>query len=91
MAETIRIPMREIEFRPGALLFWGKQNTPMRVLEVNREEETALLIADRPVCERAYHERWTDVTWETCSLRAWLNGEYYETTFTEAEKAAIAA
>ncbi len=89
MAGTIEIPMREMEFKLGARLFWGKQGA-MRVLEVNRKEGTALLIADRPVCKRAYHEKWEDVTWETCSLRAWLNGEYYETTFTEAEKAAIA-
>ncbi len=89
MAGTIEIPMREIEFKPGAQLFLGKQSILMRVLEVNREEGTALLIADSPVCSRAYHERYEAVTWETCSLRAWLNGKYYETTFTEGEKAAI--
>ncbi len=27
--------------------------------------------------------------WDTCSLRAWLNGEFYNTCFTEAEKSII--
>ncbi len=40
MAEISKIPAREIEFKPGARLFWGKQNA-LRVLEVDREQNTA--------------------------------------------------
>jgi hypothetical protein len=29
------------------------------------------------------------VTWETCDLRAWLNGEFLQTAFSDAEQAAI--
>ena len=51
MSDTMTIPTVEVEFKPGARLFWGKQNV-MRVLEVDRERDTALLIAERPVCNR---------------------------------------
>ncbi len=88
MSDTITIPTVEVEFKPGTRLFWGKQNV-MRVLEVDREHDTALLIAERPVCDGRYHSKWEDITWEHCDLRAWLNGEYYDTAFSEEEKEAI--
>ena len=88
MTESMAIPTTETEFRPGARLFWGKQNV-MRVLSVDRENDTALVIADKPVCDRRYHEEWEAVTWEHCSLRKWLNGAYFNETFSEEEKAAI--
>ncbi|MCR5137758.1 MAG: leucine-rich repeat domain-containing protein [Oscillospiraceae bacterium] len=80
---------REMEFKPGALLWFGTERTPWRVLEVDREHETALLIAEEPVCNRAYHEKRENTTWEQCSLRAWLNGEYCEKIFSAEEKAAV--
>ncbi|MCR5137752.1 MAG: leucine-rich repeat protein [Oscillospiraceae bacterium] len=90
MTETAKtVTYREVEFKPGALLWLGTERMPWQVLEVDREAETALLIAEKPVCEKAYNEQWAYTTWEQCSLRAWLNGEYYEKPFSEEEKAAI--
>ena len=79
----------EVEFRPGAHLWFGAEKTPWRVLELDREAETALLIAEEPVCEKAYHDKRENITWEQCSLRKWLNEEYYEKTFSEEEKVVI--
>ena len=79
----------EVEFRPGAHLWFGAEKTPWRVLELDREAETALLIAEEPVCEKSYHDKREDITWEQCSLRKWLNEEYYEKTFSEEEKVVI--
>ena len=90
MAETAEtVTYMEVEFRPGAHLWFGNEKTPWRVLDVERETETALLIAEKPVCVRTYHENWTEITWEHCSLRKWLNGEYYKNTFSEEERAGI--
>ena len=33
-----------------------------------------------------YNEERTDVTWETCTLRKWLNEDFYNTAFTDSEK-----
>ncbi len=76
-------------FEPGVILPLGAGTAWWRILDVDRKEGTALLIADRPVCDREYHKKYKDVTWKTCDLRKWLNGEYYENTFSEEEKDAI--
>lgn len=39
---------------------------------------------------KPYHHTKEAVTWETCSLREWLNGEFYEMAFTSDEKELIA-
>ena len=47
------------------------------------------LLCAGPVAEMPYNDEKTDVTWETCSLRRWLNGDFYDSKFTDGEKAAI--
>jgi len=50
----------------------------------------ALLLSVDILEERQFHEEWEDVTWETCDLRAYLGGEFYNAIFTDEEKAWIA-
>ncbi len=88
-ANAIAIPEEIVDFKPGTRIWFGKEKTQWRVLEVNREEETALLIADKEICEKEYHKKSEPVTWETCTLRQWLNGDCYEKTFSDAEKEAV--
>ena len=50
-----------------------------RVLEVSDTDgdgvlDDAFLLADRSVDFRKYNEEYHGVTWETCTLRSWLNG-----------------
>ena len=57
---------------------------------VLREEEGASLLISRFGLEvLPYHETYGDITWEECSLRAWLNGEFLSAAFTEGERKAI--
>ncbi|MDR3289497.1 MAG: toll/interleukin-1 receptor domain-containing protein [Peptococcaceae bacterium] len=49
----------------------------------------ALLITEDIIELRAYNSKKTSTTWETCDLRAWLNGDFYN-KFTDSEKAMIA-
>ena len=67
----------------------GKEGTWWWVLDVDRDAQTALVIAYREIVYAEYNETWEDMTWEKCTLRQWLNGEYYENTFSEEEKEAI--
>ncbi|WP_143412129.1 DUF6273 domain-containing protein [Arabiibacter massiliensis] len=46
-----------------------------RVLAI--EDDRALLIANDIIELRGYHNTDADVTWETCDVRSWLNGEFY--------------
>ncbi|MBO4267647.1 MAG: hypothetical protein J5910_10725 [Lachnospiraceae bacterium] len=47
------------------------------------------LLCQGPVAEKAYNDTKTDITWENCSLRRWLNEDFYNSKFTDGEKASI--
>ena len=54
-----------------------KQSIKWRVLSVDGDD--AFLLADQNLDAKAYNTSYTDVTWETCTLRSWLNG--YDASF----------
>ena len=54
-----------------------------RVLK--REYDKILLITEDLIECRKYHEEYTSVTWETCSLRKWMNEEFIYTAFNNEE------
>ena len=49
----------------------------------------ALILAERIICKRHYHDNYEPTTWEHSALRKWLNGEYYN-QFSAEEKQMIA-
>ena len=49
-----------------------KQPIKWRVLSVDGDD--AFLLADQNLDAKVYNTSYTDVTWETCTLRSWLNG-----------------
>ena len=67
----------------------GSDNTMIewRVLEVRGN--SALLLSRYGLDAKPYNEKRAAVTWETCSLRAWLNGAFFRRAFNAAEKDAI--
>ncbi|MCL1795355.1 MAG: leucine-rich repeat protein [Clostridia bacterium] len=59
-----------------------------RVLAVG-ENGRALVIADRILDAKPYNARDYSVTWETCTLRQWLNDDFYSAAFSEQEQSRI--
>ena len=57
-----------------------------RVLTIQRN--TALIITDKIIEQRSYHNEYVDITWEDCSLRKYLNTEFYN-RFSDEEKERI--
>nr|WP_294489889.1 DUF6273 domain-containing protein [uncultured Anaerosporobacter sp.] len=51
-----------------------------RVLEIKNDR--ALIITECIIEQRPYHDAYTDITWADCSLREYLNGEFYDTLAT---------
>ena len=68
----------------GDIVRFGEYN--WRVLAV--ENGKALLIAEEVIEMLPYNDEHTGVTWETCSLRTYLNGEFFE-NFNAQERAII--
>lgn len=50
----------------------------------------ALVVCRNVVAYKKYNYKLTSVTWEDCSLREWLNSEFYETAFNASEMELIA-
>ena len=58
-----------------------------RVLDVQGDK--ALLVSEYGLDAMPYHTKREEVTWESCSLRKWLNVEFLNTAFTPDEQAGI--
>lgn len=58
-----------------------------RVLSVDSND--AFLLSDKTLEYDSYNRGWHDVTWENCTLRDWLNDDFYNTAFSGEEQSAI--
>lgn len=67
-----------------------KSKNPIKWIILEKYNDgTALLISKYGLDVRKYNNFSEDVTWETCSLRNWLNNDFYNTAFNEYEKQEI--
>ena len=62
---------------------------PISWLVLDVRDGKALLLSQKALEARHYHNRSGSVTWEKCDLRKWLNGDFYNQAFREAEKERI--
>ena len=67
----------------------GDDSTPIEWIVLDTQEEKSLLISKYGLDAQQYHTDRNDITWETCSLRAWLNGEFLQKAFSEEEQKQI--
>ncbi len=65
----------------------GKEEIEWLVLDV--KDGRALVISKYALECQPYNTSGTSVTWETCTLRTWLNGSFYNTAFGIEEKSKI--
>ncbi len=66
----------------------GKEDIEWLVLDI--QGTNLLLISKYALDCQQYYLEWENVTWETCTLRTWLNNDFINNAFTEAEKSMIA-
>ena len=58
--------------------------------QVLTEEEGRMLLLSRYGLDgQPYHSSFAEITWENSLLRQWLNGEFFETAFTDTERDGI--
>ena len=65
----------------------GKEDIEWLVLEV--KDGKALVISKYALDRKEYNASCADVTWETCTLRKWLNNDFINAAFSAEEKAMI--
>ena len=65
----------------------AKQPIKWRVLSVDGND--AFLLADQNLDCQPYNTSYVGVTWETCTLRTWLNNTFYKAAFNSTEKEVI--
>ncbi len=72
--------------KEGGKLFFGSHNgqrLSWKVLKIQGRK--ALIITENNVCNMPYHELGgTNITWSECTLREWLNNDFYNGDFTQA-------
>ena len=62
---------------------------PIEWLVLDNQGDRMLVISRYGLDCKIYNETGEAVTWETCTLRSWLNSEFYNTAFNDSEKASI--
>lgn len=60
-----------------------------RVLK--NDGETLFVVADQAIDCKNYNEVCRNVTWESSTIRNWLNNRFYHTAFSSNDQSAIAA
>ncbi len=66
----------------------GKEPIEWIILD-KREDGSLVLLSKYALDAEPYNTKYTDVTWETCTLRKWLNEDFYNEAFNAIEKAKI--
>ena len=70
-------------------VYWFKFE-PLRWLVLSNTGGELLLVSEKILEARQYNQSWSAVTWETCSLRTWLNNTFYNNAFSPDEQTNVA-
>ena len=64
-------------------------NEPIEWLVLAKENNRILVISRYALDIKPYNEKEENVTWETCTLRTWLNTDFFNSAFSNEEQAMI--
>lgn len=67
----------------------GPEEIEWIVLDFDGKKNSALLLSKYGLDVQRYHKTSGDITWEQCSLRTWLNNEFYNAAFDLNEQKAV--
>lgn len=62
---------------------------PIEWFILDKQDGKVLVLSRYALEVRLYHFQNAEVTWETCTMREWLNGDFYNNAFTDEERALI--
>lgn len=63
----------------GDILYFGTYNgEPIAWKILKTESDKMLLVTEKPIAQKPFHDEIKKVTWETSYIRTWLNNEFIE-------------
>lgn len=71
---------------PQTLFFGSYNGEPLEWTVLDSRDNQLLIITTDAIGTREYHHERTEITWEDCDLRTWLNGDFYDETFAPDEQ-----
>ncbi len=84
------------KYAVGSFLVFGRypqtitnEIKPIQWVVLGKENGTALLLSRFALDCKKFHNEFKSVSWRDCDLRKWLNGDFYNTAFNDAEKRRI--
>lgn len=75
----------------GDTIFFGEYHGSIEWSVLDKTDNKILVISKECLDCQPYNTTYEDVTWETCSLRQWLNDTFLNEAFSEDEQAKIAS
>ena len=64
----------------------GNTKEPIEWIVLDRQGDKILLLSKYILDCKRYNNEYKDVTWETCTLRNWLNNDFYNSAFSSSEQ-----
>ncbi len=65
-------------------VYWFKFE-PVQWRVLSNANDELFVMADKILDSKAYNQVYSGVTWETCTIRSWLNNDFYNSTFNSTE------
>lgn len=76
----------------GNCVKFGKYNYDLiEWIVIDKDKDNVLLLSRYAIDSMRYDERGKETSWEKCSLRKWLNGDFLNKSFTKDEREIISA
>ncbi len=95
---SMKVENQGFKYRPGDIIEFGKYEQDNKEsngkediewIVLAREGNKVLVLSRYALACKPYNNKKADVTWETCSLRKWLNEDFFESAFDEEDKSCI--
>ena len=74
---------------PKSIVLGQYEGEPIEWIVLDRQDDRMLVLSRRALEELPFHEVHEPVTWESSTIRAWLNGVFLSSAFTEEEASRI--
>ena len=93
--ETLYYPEETNTYKAGDAIelgtWWNKPEVkaPLRWIVLDQDEQGILLVSENLIDTKPFHDKLVNAKWKRCSLRKWLNGEFYKEAFSREERKRI--